>query len=180
MSLLLSHRLRSHARRMPACLVGAFALAALVATASSEVAAQTTGGTTICELKSGPRAGERERLRGTAAELPIGSACGDGRGSMGRVAAKDATSGLVSPPDSTRKHGSCYFERGLRAGHILRGVLPAPLGSQCHDREGNFGVIDLPLLSPTLQHLAQRPRLSPNITQQRIQWGVVATARDSR
>lgn len=120
--------------------------ASLLFGATSSANAQGTEVATICDLKSGPRAGERERLRGADALLSIGSPCSDYRGSSGRVVAKDATSGLVSPPDSTRKHGSCFFANGLRAGQIERGVLPAPIGSQCHDREGNYGVIveDIP------------------------------------
>ncbi len=120
-----------------AALLGALLLAVPVVDAGAQQIATAT----ICELKEGPRAGERNRLRGAEALLEIGSPCSDGRGSTGVVVAKDATSGLYSPPDSTRKHASCFFERGTRAGQILRGVLPAPLGSQCHDRNGNYGVI---------------------------------------
>ncbi len=139
--------------------VALFAAGLLFTAAPVSAQAQGLEVATICELKSGPRAGERERLRGAGALLAIGSPCSDYRGSSGRVVAKDATSGLLTPPDSTRKHSACYFDRGLRAGQILRGVLPAPLGSQCHDREGNYGVIveDIPETKKTPPSLGGIP-----------------------
>ena len=133
-----SVRLKAHeSRYLPALL----ALAMACALRPVPAHAQTAPSTIICELKTGPRAGERVRLRGEMSTLPIGSACTDGQGSTGVVVDKDATAGGPTPTDPTRLSSTCGFEFGLRAGQRLRGVTPARIGSPCNDRECNNGFI---------------------------------------
>jgi hypothetical protein len=95
----------------------------------------------ICEFRSGPRAGERQRLPDHDLALRVGSPCNDGMGSSGRVVAEDATSDGPTPPDARRMSTTCEFQRGPRAGQRLRGIMPTPIGSQCTDSDlSNYGV----------------------------------------
>ena len=95
----------------------------------------------ICEFRSGPRAGERQRLVDPDLVLAVGSACNDGMGSSGRVVADDLTSTGPTPPDERRLSTTCEFQRGPRAGQRLRGIMPTPVGGQCTDGDRrNFGV----------------------------------------
>ena len=115
---------------------------ALTALPTRPAAAQQVGNSeTICALKSGPRAGERMRLRGSSASLPIGSPCGDGEGSTGVVVAKDAISDGPGSTATQTTHRTCQIEWGPRAGQRVSGVTPARLGAPCRLRDGSTGVI---------------------------------------
>lgn len=110
-------------------------------TATGEPGAHRAAVGSICEFSSGPRAGQRQRLRGEAATVPVGSPCTDGAGSTGRVVSDDLTSTGPTPPDPRRMSTTCEFQRGPRAGHRLRGIMPTPIGSQCTDGDlSNYGV----------------------------------------
>jgi hypothetical protein len=85
-----------------------------------------TGVGLICEFKSGPRVGERQRVPATDGNARVGAPCTDGTGSTGRLVAEDATSMGPTPPDSRRMTTTCQFERGPRAGQRERGIVPTP------------------------------------------------------
>jgi hypothetical protein len=141
-------------------LVAILALAAVSSMPQTTAGAQTAPSTTICEFKSGPRTGERMRLRGEMATLPIGSPCSDGQGSSGVVVSKDATAGGPTPTDPTRLSTTCAFETGARAGQRQRGVTPSRIGAPCGDREGNHGfmVEDAPPPTKSVPTLGDIPK----------------------
>ncbi len=125
-----------------ATLSAAFVALAYTALPAQSAGAQQVGNTeTICALKSGPRAGERMRLRGSSASLPIGSPCGDGEGSTGVVVAKDAISDGPGSNATRTVHRTCLIDYGPRAGQRVSGVTPARLGAPCRLRDGSTGVI---------------------------------------
>ncbi len=127
----------------PRSLVALLLLAATgsILPASAQAQAQAQPASTICEFKSGPRTGERMRLRGELATLPVGSPCSDGQGSSGVVVNKDATADGPTPAGEKRLSSTCEFTIGVRSGQRMRGVTPSRIGAPCADREGNHGFI---------------------------------------